>query len=120
MKNKTIIIWLQGFNAVTAIAGGLALILGSIVPPLSYLKHTDFDSFYFPGVILLCIVGGSALFAVFALYKRLATAHMISLLAATIMLFWIICEIASIREFSALQLIYLATSIAIIYKTSRK
>lgn len=117
MKNNKLIIWLQSFNSVTAIAGGLALIGGSVTPPLSYLKYTDFDSFYFPGVILLCIVGGSALFATIALYKKLPVANIVSVLAAIIMLIWIVCEVVSIREFNALQLVYLVTSLIIIYKT---
>lgn len=120
MKNSKLVIWLQGFNAVTAIAGGLALITGSLVPPDHYLQHTSFDGYYMPGVILLCTVGGSALFATIALYKKLATAPMISILAGVIMLFWIICEVASIRTASILQLVYVITSITIIIKTPTK
>lgn len=117
MKNRRLLLGLQGFNAATAIAGGVGLIAGWINPGLELLEHTDFASYYWPGVILLCLVGGSALLAIIAIVKKFSEAKLISLLAGLIMLFWIICEVVSIREFHFLQIIYLATSLAILAKT---
>lgn len=115
-----LLIALQGFNALTAIAGGIGLIAGWINPGREMLSHTDFASYYWPGVILLCIVGGSALFACLSLLRRLQGTAIISLLAGTIMLFWIICEVASIRQFHFLQALYIVISLAIIYLSEPK
>ena len=82
-----------------------------------WTQHTDFHSLYFPGVILMAIVGGSALLAAISLYKRAVGANMASLVAALIMLFWIIGEIVSIRTFHPLQAIYIATALVVIILT---
>jgi hypothetical protein len=36
----------------------------------SWVRHTDFPTNYFPGVILMAVVGGSSLIAATALLKR--------------------------------------------------
>lgn len=115
MKQEKWLIGLQGFNAITAIAGGIGLMAGWVVPGPEYLSHTDFPSFYFPGVLLLCVVGGGALLATLALIGKIHGARLLNLLAAVIMLFWIIGEVVSIREFHFLQVIYIITSFWIIY-----
>lgn len=120
MKNRRLLLSLHLFNAVTSIAGGIALIGGFITPPLDYIKHTDFASYYFPGVILLCVVGGGASLAVITILKKLPTASLVSITAGLIMLFWIICEVISIREFNFLQAAYIATASLAIYKTPTK
>lgn len=119
MKDNRLLLSLQSFNAVTAIAGGIGLIAGWINPGSEMLAHTDFVSYYWPGVILLCIVGGSALFAVISLARKIPGSGIASLLAGIIMLFWIITEVASIRSFHFLQAFYLLISLAIIYLTPK-
>ena len=57
---------LQAFVAVTACAGGVVLILGSVnpawssvlVPPLDYLEGSPFTSYLVPGLLLLVLVAG--------------------------------------------------------------
>ena len=46
-----------------ALAGGLALMTDWIPEQASWVRETDFPSNYFPGVILMAVVGGSALVA---------------------------------------------------------
>ncbi|GEP36325.1 hypothetical protein NSZ01_40930 [Nocardioides szechwanensis] len=58
------------FNAVSAVGGGLALMLDWIPEQASWVRDTDFESNYFPGVILLAVVGGSSLIAAVATLKR--------------------------------------------------
>lgn len=119
MRGNKLLIGLQGFNAFTAIAGGIGLIATWIKPGTELLNHTDFAGYYWPGVILLCVVGGSALIAVISLISKIPGYQIASLLAGVIMLFWIICEVASIRQFHFLQVVYLATSLGIIYESAR-
>ena len=92
---------------------------GLIPRQASWIQHTDFGSQYFPGVILMAIVGGSSLVAASAMVKRAAGWQLSSLLAGMIMIFWIVGEIASIRAFHFLQVIYLVTALAVIWCTPR-
>ena len=102
------------FNGLTAVAGGLALMTEWIPEQASWVRHTDFPSNYFPGVILMAVVGGSSLIAAAALLKRSDGWELASIVAGTIMLFWIIGEVASIREYHFLQAIYLVTGVLVV------
>ncbi len=90
---------------------------GLIPAQASWSQHTGFDSMYFPGVVLMAIVGGSALVATLAIAKRTTGWQLVSILSGTIMLVWIIGEIASIRGFHFLQVIYFLTAVAVIVFT---
>ena len=103
------VLWLLLFNGVSAAVGGLALMTEWIPEQASWVRDTDFPSNYFPGVILMAVVGGSSLIAAIALVKRSDGWQLASIVAGTIMVFWIIGEIASIRGFHVLQVIYLVT-----------
>lgn len=105
------------FNGVTAVAGGLALMTGWIPEQASWVRNTDFPSNYFPGVILMAVVGGSSLIAATALVKRSDGWQLASIVAGVVMLFWIVGEVASIRGFHFLQVIYLATGALVVMWT---
>jgi len=82
-----------------------------------WVQHTDFSSLYFPGVILMVMVGGSSLVAAIAMRKGCTGWQLSSVLSGLIMLFWIIGEIASIRGFHVLQLVYFITGGLVIWWT---
>lgn len=105
------------FNGVSAVGGGIALMTSLIPEQPTWVEHTDFTSLYFPGVILLAIVGGSSLFAASAMIKRIAGWQLASILSGVTMIVWIVAEIASIRAFHFLQVIYLVTGVAVIWWT---
>jgi hypothetical protein len=105
------------FNGISAAVGGLALMMDWIPEQASWVRDTDFPSNYFPGVILMAVVGGSSLIAAIALVKRSDGWQLASILAGTIMVFWIIGEIASIRAFHSLQVIYLVTGVLVVMLT---
>lgn len=111
------LLWL---NAFSAISGGLALMAGTIEMPKSYLEGTGFTSFYFPGVILFAVVGGSALFAAIARLKKLQNANLVAVLSGIIMMFWIVGEIVSIQTLEILQAIYFLSGLMIVINTQRK
>src|SRR5215213_5996079 len=56
----------EAFVAVTAFAGGLALMLGAIIPylsfviipPADYLEGSPFSSYLVPGLLLALVLGG--------------------------------------------------------------
>ena len=85
------------FNGLSATVGGLALMTDWIPEQASWVRDTDFPSNYFPGVILMAVVGGSSLIAAAGLEKRSDGWQLASIVAGTIMVFWIIGEVASIR-----------------------
>ncbi|MBB1054318.1 hypothetical protein [Dietzia sp. B44] len=114
-----VLIGLLLFNGVSAVGGGLALMTGVIPDEPSWIEHTDFATLYFPGVILLAIVGGSALVAATAMLKRSTGWQVASILSGWIMVVWIVAEIASIRAFHVLQVVYLVTGVAVIWCTPR-
>jgi len=107
------------FNGVSAVGGGIALMTGVIPEQVSWVEHTGFSDLYFPGVILMAIVGGSSLVAASAMVKRAVGWQLASILAGVIMLFWIVGEIASIQAFHFLQVIYVITGAAVVWWTPR-
>jgi hypothetical protein len=115
MNGKSrILLGLLLFNGFSAAAGGLALMTHWIPEQASWVRDTDFPSNYFPGVILMAVVGGSSLIAATALAKRSDGWQLASIVAGTIMVFWIIGEVASIRGFHFLQVIYLVTGALVV------
>ena len=116
-RKDMILLGLLLFNGVSAVAGGLALMTDWIPEQASWVRHTDFPSNYFPGVILLAIVGGSSLIAATALVKRSDGWQLTSIVAGAIMVFWIVGEVASIRAFHVLQLIFLVTGSLVVVWT---
>jgi hypothetical protein len=105
------------FNGLSATFGGLALMADWIPEQASWVRDTDFPSNYFPGVILMAVVGGSSLIAAAGLVKRSDGWQLASIVAGTIMVFWIIGEVASIRAFHFLLVIYLVTGALVVTGT---
>jgi hypothetical protein len=118
-RDARILFGLLLFNGISAVGGGFALMTGWIPKQASWIEHTDFGSLYFPGVILMAIVGGSSLLAALAMMKRSFGWQLFSLLTGLIMLFWIVGEIASIRAFHFLQVIYFVTGALVIWLTPK-
>lgn len=113
-RSSKILLGLLLFNGWSATGGGLALMTDWIPEQASWVRDTDFPSTYFPGVILMAVVGGSSLIAAAALLKRSDGWQLASIVAGTIMVFWIIGEVASIRAFHFLQVIYLVTGALVV------
>lgn len=109
-----ILLGLLLFNGLSATVGGVALMTDWIPEQSSWVEDTDFPSNFFPGVILMAVVGGSSLIAAVALVKRCDGWQLASIVAGTIMVFWIIGEVASIRAFHFLQVIYLVTGALVV------
>jgi hypothetical protein len=118
-RDARILFGLLVFNGISAVGGGYALMTGVIPKQPLWIQHTDFSTLYFPGVILMAIVGGSSLLAALAMMKRSPGWQLSSLLTGLIMLFWIVGEIASIRAFHFLQVIYFVTGVLVIWFTPR-
>lgn len=106
-----LVLGLCAFTALTAVLGGLSLMTarpGSpAVPPLALLEHTPFDSFFVPGLVLLVVVGGANLLAAVLEARRARRSELAVALAGAVLTGWIVAQLALLRVFSWLQLVYL-------------
>ncbi len=110
---------IQGFVALTAFAGGIALIVGSlnrdvggvIVPPQEFLEGSPFGSFVIPGLLLAVVLGGVHLVAFLMLVRRHRWAHFAAAAAGSAALIWIFVQMVYI-PFSVLQAVYFVCGLA--------
>jgi hypothetical protein len=86
--------------AVTAIAGGLALVAGGEGArfPAAWLRGTPFSSYVAPGLILAVAVGGSAARASAATLRRPRIGGPASVLAGAVLLGWIAGEVVLLKQ----------------------
>jgi hypothetical protein len=109
----------QAFVAVTAIAGGAALIFGAVnaelatvlSPPGEYLTDTPFTSYLVPGIILAVVVGGIHVLGFVLGVSRSRWSVIGAAAAAFAVLIWIFVQMVFI-PFSVLQAVYFASGLA--------
>jgi len=100
------------FNLVTALAGAAGLISGAMPAlglPLSLLEGSGFADYFWPGVILAVVVGGTQALPLLAYRMRYAAAWGLFAVAGFGMMIWIFIETGIIGGQSALQILYFAT-----------
>jgi menaquinone-dependent protoporphyrinogen oxidase len=115
------VVALLSLVAITAIAGGAALVArpdGSLLrAPLSLLDTTPFTSFFVPGLVLLLVVGGSAAVAAMLTRRRHDGARTAAFGAGVALLAWILVQMILLRTVNGLQLGYMLIASAIILLT---
>lgn len=119
-QNHALLQLLLWFNGITAAAGGIGLVSGNTNPPLVWLRDTPFDSYMLPGFILALIIGGSSLLAALLLWKKRESGYMAALLAGLLMIGWIIGELILLQHFSGLQIVYIASGLAVVSLSSKE
>ncbi|CAN5446348.1 hypothetical protein BH10ACT7_BH10ACT7_04050 [soil metagenome] len=97
------------FNTVSAVAGGVAVLGGWLGMPTSMLSNGPFDTFLWPGIVLLVVVGGTQLIASVLLIRRRESSLVWSAVAGFGMVIWIFVETGIIAGISWLQVVYFAT-----------
>jgi hypothetical protein len=102
------------FVAFWAFAGGIGMMGGGLNLPSDWLDGTPFSSYFFPGLILFVVVGGSMLAASLAVWSRNLFAGPASLLVGSILLIWIIVQVAMIGYRSWMQPTFFAFGLAIV------
>lgn len=106
------------FAAASAIAGGLAVMLGWIQFPQEWLSSSAFSwlisDYFVAGAILLVVVGGSALAAAAGMFVGTEAGAGLSFAAGLVMMGWIVAEIGIIAQLSWLQVLYFATGMAMV------
>jgi len=99
------------FAGVTALAGGIGLVINGLGIPRDQLESTPFDTFLMPGLILSLVVGGSLLIAARMIWKRSPLAPLASLTAGCILLGWILVEAVMIDDGRVLQAVVFALAL---------
>lgn len=98
------------FNLVSALVGMVGLTLGGGMGiPLEWIEGTVFSSYFWPGIILGVIVGGSQALAILAQHRGYALAWGLHAAAGIVMMIWIFVEIAIMLVWSPLHGIYFVT-----------
>ena len=103
----------EAFVGVTAFAGGLALMLGALLPDLSmvitppteYLEGSPFSSYLLPGLVLALVLGGANTIAFVLLLRGRPSALVAAAVAGYAALIWIFVQMMVI-PFSLLQAVY--------------
>jgi hypothetical protein len=115
---RTGIVALALTSAVSALGGGIALVLGcgesESVPPLRLLAHTPFASFRVPGLVLASAVGGTSLGCALLVWRRSRAAADATILAGGALTVWILATAAMMRELPWLHGVHGALGLAIL------
>jgi hypothetical protein len=100
------------FNALSAVVGGVGLLVpGSMGIPLSMIQGSPFNSFLWPALVLLVIVGGSQVLALVEVLRRRESALFWPSVAGFGMLIWIFVEVSFMDTF-VIHVLYFATGLA--------
>ncbi len=100
---KTALIVLQLVLLLNAIGGAFYGLSGAEGVDPSWLAGTPFKSYIIPSLILLVAVGGSMVLATAAWLLRLRIAPRLSVLAGSVLVVWIIVQVAIIGYVSWMQ-----------------
>lgn len=110
-----LVLGLCAFTGLTAVGGGIGLLVapkGSpLVPPLSLLEHTPFDTYLIPALVLLLVVGVGNLVAAALELRRLRGSELAVLLAGAALTGWIVTQLVMVRTLSWLQFLYFLAGI---------
>ncbi len=96
---RRVLVALEGFTALTAVGGGVALATGLEGHrfPAELLRGTPFRSYVVPGLILAGAVGGSAAVAAAATVRGPRLGAWASVLAGSMLMGWIAGEVLILR-----------------------
>jgi hypothetical protein len=103
MRITVILGALEAAIAVSAIAGGVGLIIDGLGMSLDLLEGSPFSGFLWPGVILAGAVGGSGLLAWIALLAHAPRAIEAGAVAGAVLAGWIVVQVAMLGYISVLQ-----------------
>jgi len=109
---RTTLLVIASFNLLSALAGMAGLILGNGMGiPLEWLAGTPFHSYFWPGVILGLVVGGTQLLCLLARRRHLRVTWGLHAAAGLVMIIWIFVELAILNVWSPLHGIYFTSGL---------
>jgi hypothetical protein len=113
-----LLIVLAGFLGLSAVPGGLMLLVGFHAPLVEHLKGSVCTDFTIPGLALLLLVGGSALLATVLLVRRSRFGLLTAILAGVIVMAFEFVEVLAIGSpqgpARVMQLSYFGLGLALV------
>ncbi|PQA53210.1 hypothetical protein [Siphonobacter curvatus] len=120
---RTLIIILLLGNGLSALAGGLALIMdpsgGALQLPLGLLRHSPFTTFLIPGLGLLIINGMPSLYTIWTVIQKRRYYPLFVVGQGLLLIAWISVQVGMIREVSILHYSYAIMGIALVGSGTR-
>jgi hypothetical protein len=110
---RTLLLDLNLFLGFTAVAGGVALLVGRIKVPLSSLAGSPFSDYTVPAVLLTLVIGGSAMLAARFVHLGNSLGLPASAIAGGAIIVFEIIE-WSVIGFAWLQAAYMAIGVLIV------
>lgn len=98
-------------NGIGGVGGGIGVMKDTLPFPQVWLEGTPFHSYFVPGLILCVVVGGSQLFAAYALLARRTFEKATVVVASCILIGWMVGEIHFIGYRAPIQAWFLALGV---------
>lgn len=99
---KKILYTLIILMAISAIVSGLMMVThpdgGSLGLPLSLLEPTSFPDYFFPGVLLILVIGFPHLVSIYYLGRKHKKQYIFSMFAGMALVSWIIVQVILIHS----------------------
>jgi hypothetical protein len=89
---------LAAFVALTAIGGGMAMLVGADQFPLAWLRGTPFRDYTVPALVLAVVVGGSSLVAAVAVFAGRQVGALAAMAAGVLLAGYIIVEVLTLKQ----------------------
>ena len=109
---------LDGFLGLTAVLGGIMLVINRFTPPLDMLAGSPFASYLIPGLALLVLVGGGGFLASALVLRRSPWGTAVSSAAGLMVLIFEAVELVVIG-FTWLLAFYVLLGVAILALAAR-
>ncbi len=103
--------------AVSAFAGGFYGMAGAENVPADWLQGSPFRNYFIPGLFLYVCIGGSALYAGIAVFRRWRMARKMAFMSGIIILLWLAVQVAIIGYVSWMQPATAAAAFVILFLT---
>jgi hypothetical protein len=111
---RDVLIVLEIVVASAAVAGGLYAMIGARGTPREWLQNTPFRSYFWPGLTLLILVGGSMAAAAALLLGDASSARVVSLEAGIVLLGWMAVQLSIIGYRHWTQLLSIGLGVGIV------
>ena len=94
---RYLVVVLDAFNALSAIGGGIAMLVGADKFPVEWLRNTPFSDYTIPAFVLAIVVGGSSLIAAVTVFTAREVSMLASMVAGLVMAGWVVLEVVTIN-----------------------
>jgi hypothetical protein len=115
---RVLLIVLAGVLGLSAVPGGITLLVGFYAPPVEQLRGSVFTDFTIPGLALLLVVGGSAVLATVLLVRRSTVGPLSAAFAGVILMSFEFIEVLAIGSppgpARVMQLLYFGIGLALV------